>query len=112
MSEDRVHLDGDGAPEPTEDMPELTAEDWAHSIKSSDRHRIGRGELRPGDVEKVRLFTRLSEDEMATACGVPREWLAYWDEPEEPGELERPSALRQLLRLAVRHPGAFRRLVK
>lgn len=91
------------------EMPEMTNEDLEHSLRWSERSRMKRGEFQPGDVEKIGKFLRLSEEQMLSALAAPSmqmaEIICLAEMRLNPG--------RNLLLLAIREPGAFRRaLVK
>lgn len=83
--------------------------DLEHALMRKDHARMWRGEFQPGDIELVRKFLRLSEEQMAGAMGgIPASMLALADKGLDNGSFN-PSPLRSLLLLAVREPRAFRR---
>jgi putative transcriptional regulator len=79
---------------------ELTAADFARSLKRSQRKRIMSGELAPGDVAALRRFVGLTQVEFAKAMGISVHTLRNWEQnrrmPEGPA--------LALLRIAARHP--------
>lgn len=83
--------------------------DFEHAITRKDHERLRRGEFQPGDIEKICRFTRLTEEQMLSALAAPSmqmaEIICLAEMTLNPG--------RNLLLLAIREPGAFRRaLVK
>ena len=83
---------------------ELTAADFERSLKRSQRKRIMRGELEPGDVAAFRRFVGMTQIEFATALGISVYTLRNWEQnrryPEGPA--------LALLKIAARHPGIVR----
>jgi putative transcriptional regulator len=83
---------------------ELTAADFARSLKRSQRKRIMSGQLAPGDVAALRRFVGLTQVAFAKAMGISVHTLRNWEQdrrmPEGPA--------LALLRIAARHPGIIR----
>jgi len=83
---------------------ELTAADFARSLKRSQRARIMKGELAAGDVVALRRFVGLTQVEFARAIGISVHTLRNWEQgrrvPEGPA--------LALLRIAARHPSIIR----
>ena len=83
------------------DIPELTEEQLARGMMRSQRRRIMRGELKPGDVVALRRFIGLTQEDFARALGISVHTLRNWEQdrryPEGPA--------LALLRIAARHPG-------
>ncbi len=86
------------------DIAELTAQDFQRALKKSQRARIIRGELAPGDVAALRRFVGLTQAQFAQALGISVHTLRNWEQnrrtPEGPA--------LALLRIAARHPGIVR----
>ena len=91
-----------GKPEPlTDDIPELTARDFARGISRKQRERILRGRIAGGDdIVALRRFTGLTQDQFARALAISVHTLRNWEQgrrtPEGPA--------LALLRIAARHP--------
>ncbi|MCW5777445.1 MAG: helix-turn-helix domain-containing protein [Phycisphaeraceae bacterium] len=81
-------------------VPELTRADFARALRRSQRERIMRGELQPGDVAARRRFIGLTQAQFAKALGISVHTLWNWEQdrrmPEGPA--------LALLRIAARHP--------
>jgi putative transcriptional regulator len=86
------------------DNRELDAADFNRALKRSQRERIIRGELKPGDVADVRRFVGLTQVDFATALGISVHTLRNWEQgrryPEGPA--------LALLRIAARRPSIVR----
>jgi putative transcriptional regulator len=87
------------------EIPELTPEQLARSIKASVRKRLMRGELESReDVAALRRFVGLSQTQFAQAVGISVHTLRNWEQgrrrPEGPAVA--------LLRIAARHPRIIR----
>jgi putative transcriptional regulator len=85
-------------------IPELSRADFARAIRHSQRQRIMRGELRPGDVPALRRFIGLTQAEFAEALGISVHTLRNWEQDRRKPE----GAALALLRIAARHPGVVR----
>jgi len=84
--------------------PKITDAALKRALKHSQRKRIMRGELEPGDVAALRRFVGLTQQEFALALGISVHTLRNWEQsrrnPEGPA--------LALLRIAARHPGIVR----
>ena len=83
---------------------DINQADFARALKHSQRDRILRGELKPGDVADLRRFVRLTQAYFAAALGVSVHTLSAW---EKVRRYPKGPALT-LLRLAARRPGLIR----
>ena len=79
---------------------ELSSSDFERALTRSQRARIGRGDLKLGDVAALRRFIGLSQLAFAEALGISVHTLRNWEQgrrmPEGPA--------LALLRIAARHP--------
>jgi putative transcriptional regulator len=90
------------------DIPELTQGDFGRALRHSQRKRIMRGELEPGDVAAVRRFIGLTQAQFAEALGISVHTLRNWEQNRRKPE----GAALALLRIAARHPGVVRENVR
>lgn len=95
----RVH--GEGQMKSTR---ELTRGDFARALRRSQRDRIMRGELEPGDVAALRRFIGLSQAKFAEALGISVHTLRNWEQDRRTPE----GPALALLRIAARHPSVVR----
>jgi putative transcriptional regulator len=86
------------------DIPELTQADFSRALRKSQRQRIIRGELQPGDVAALRRFIGLTQAHFAEALGISVHTLRNWEQDRRKPE----GAALALLRIAARHPGVVR----
>lgn len=89
----------------SDDLPELTDEDFANAIPARLRRRLMRGQFESGsDVAALRRFVRLTQEQFARAMGISVHTLRNWEQdrrrPEGPA--------LALLRIAARHPRIIR----
>lgn len=89
----------------TDDMPELTDDDFASAIPARLRRRLIKGEFRSGDdIAALRRFVRLTQEQFAQAMGISVHTLRNWEQgrrtPEGPAIA--------LLRIAAKHPRIIR----
>lgn len=89
----------------TDEMPELTDEDFASAIPARLRKRLVKGEFRAGDdIAALRRFVRLTQEQFAQAMGISVHTLRNWEQgrrtPEGPAIA--------LLRIAAKHPRIIR----
>jgi len=88
-----------------DDIPELTARDFAKAIPRKQRERIMSGRIAGGqDVVALRRFVGLTQARFAQALGISVHTLRNWEQgrrtPEGPA--------LALLRIAARNPGVLR----
>lgn len=89
----------------TDDIPELTEEDFAAAIPARVRKRLLRGKFESGsDVAALRRFVRLTQTQFAQAMGISVHTLRNWE--QERRKPEGPALA--LLRIAARHPRIIR----
>ncbi len=89
----------------SDELPELTDEDFASAIPARLRRRLMRGQFESGgDVAALRRFVRLTQKQFAQAMGISVHTLRNWEQdrrrPEGPA--------LALLRIAARHPRIIR----
>ncbi|MEY4551182.1 MAG: hypothetical protein RL685_7377 [Pseudomonadota bacterium] len=89
----------------TDDMPELTEEDFASAIPARLRRRLIKGQFESGaDFVALRRFVRLTQEQFAQAMGISVHTLRNWEQgrrtPEGPAIA--------LLRIAAKHPRIIR----
>jgi DNA-binding transcriptional regulator YiaG len=95
-----------GKSEPlTDDIPELTARDFARGISRKQRERILQGHIAGGeDIIALRRFVGLTQQKFSEALGISVHTLRNWEQgrrtPEGPA--------LALLRVAARHPRVLR----
>jgi len=89
-------------------ISELTRADFARAMRRSQRERIIRGELEPGDVTALRRFIGLSQTQFAEALGISVHRLRSWEHDRK--QPEGPALA--LLRIAARHPSVVRENVQ
>ena len=62
-----------------DEIPELTARDFARAIPSKQRERILRGQISGGDdIVALRRFTGLTQEEFAKALAISVHTLRNW----------------------------------
>jgi DNA-binding transcriptional regulator YiaG len=93
----------------TDEIPELTDDDFASAIPARLRRRLIRGQFESGaDIAALRRFVRLSQTRFAKAMGISVHTLRNWEQnrrkPEGPA--------LALLRIAARHPRILRENLK
>lgn len=87
------------------DARELTAKDFARSLKHSERKRFMRGNITPGkDIVLIRRFVGLSQEKFAAALGISVHTLRNWEQ----GRRKPEGPALALLRIAARHPRILR----
>jgi DNA-binding transcriptional regulator YiaG len=89
----------------TDEMPELTEEDFASAIPARLRKRLIKGQFESGeDIAALRRFVRLTQEQFAKAMGISVHTLRNWEQgrriPEGPA--------LALLRIAAKHPRIIR----
>ena len=89
----------------SDDIRELTDEDFARAIPRKQRERIIRGEIDPEkDIAALRRFADLTQQEFADALGISVHTLRNWEQ----GRRSPEGPALALLRIAARHPGVLR----
>jgi DNA-binding transcriptional regulator YiaG len=89
----------------TDEMPELTEEDFDSAIPARLRKRLIKGQFEGGqDIAALRRFVRLTQEQFAKAMGISVHTLRNWEQgrrtPEGPA--------LALLRIAAKHPRIIR----
>jgi DNA-binding transcriptional regulator YiaG len=89
----------------TEEIHELTEEDFARAIPHRQRQRILRGDINGGeDIAAIRRFVQMTQEEFAAALGISIHTLRNWEQ-----DRRRPDGPAiALLRIAARHPRVLR----
>jgi DNA-binding transcriptional regulator YiaG len=88
-----------------DDLPELTAAEFARAIPRRVRERLIRGDFRSGDdVAALRRFTGLSQETFAAALGINVHTLRNWEQ----GRRMPAGPALALLRIVARHPKVLR----
>jgi putative transcriptional regulator len=88
----------------SDEIQELTAQDFARALPRRVRDRLVRGEFRAGDVVALRCFTGLSQEMFARALGISVHTLRNWEQ----GRRVPDGPALALLRIAARHPRVIR----
>ena len=89
----------------SEDIPELTDEDFASAIPARQRRRLMRGQFESGaDVAALRRFVRLTQTQFAQAMGISVHTLRNWEQDRRKPE----GPALALLRISARHPRILR----
>ena len=89
----------------TDEMPELSEQDFASAIPARLQKRLIKGDFRSGDdIAALRRFVRLTQEQFAQAMGISVHTLRNWEQgrrtPEGPAIA--------LLRIAAKHPRIIR----
>ena len=83
------------------DIPELTARQFAQAIPARTRKRLMLGVFETGeDVAALRRFVGLTQDQFARAVGIRVHSLRNWEQ----GRRHPEGPAIALLRIAARHP--------
>ena len=89
----------------SDEIRELTREDFERALPRRQRERIIRGELKGGeDVVALRRFTGLTQRSFAVAFGISVPTLRNWEQ----GRRHPEGPALALLRIAARHPSVLR----
>jgi putative transcriptional regulator len=89
----------------TDDVRELTAEDFERAIPRKQRERIIRGQINPEkDIVALRRFIGLTQEDFANALGISVHTLRNWEQ----GRRSPEGPALALLRIAARHPRVLR----
>ena len=87
------------------DIPELTAADFARAIPRRLRDRLAKGHFNTGeDIAALRRFSGLSQPAFALALGISVHTLRNWEQ----GRRMPDGPALALLRIAARHPRVLR----
>ena len=87
---------------------ELSKSDFPRALRRTQRDRIMRGELQPGDVAALRRFIGLTQTQFADALGISVHTLRNWEQDRRTPE----GPALALLRIAARHPSVVRENVR
>lgn len=83
------------------DAPELTAKEFARSLKHSERKRFMRGDITSGkDIALIRRFVGLSQEKFSAALGISVHTLRNWEQDRRKPE----GPALALLRIAAASP--------
>ncbi len=89
----------------TEDIRELTDDDFDRAIPHKLRERIMRGELQGGDdIVALRRFLGMTQQSFSGALGISIHTLRNWEQ----GRRNPEGPALALLRIAARHPRVLR----
>ncbi len=89
----------------SDDIPELTADDFDRTLLRSQRERLIAGRIESGqDIADLRAFVGLTQKAFAAALGISVRTLQGWEQGRR--RPEGPSLA--LLRIAARHPRIIR----
>lgn len=89
----------------SENIRELTGEDFARAIPRRQRKRIMRGQIDPvKDIVALRRFANLTQEEFAEALSISVHTLRNWEQ----GRRTPDGPAIALLRIAARHPRVLR----
>lgn len=92
----------------TDDIPELTEDDFSRAIPGVVRRRLCRGEVRSGsDVTALRRFVGMTQEEFARAVGISVDTLQNWEQ----GRRRPQGAAVALIRIVARDPRVLRRIL-
>ncbi|MFW5845626.1 MAG: helix-turn-helix domain-containing protein [Planctomycetota bacterium] len=84
----------------SDDMAELTENDFARMITRAQRQRLIAGTWQSGDLVALRRFLGLTQEQFAGRIGISVDTLQNWE--QERRQPDGPA--RALLRLLARHP--------
>jgi DNA-binding transcriptional regulator YiaG len=89
----------------TDEITELTDEDFDRTLVRAQRQRLMAGEIQSGkDIADLRAFVGLTQVEFATALGISVRTLQGWEQ----GRRRPEGPALALLRIAARHPKIIR----
>lgn len=89
----------------TDDIRELTEEDFARAMPRKQRERIMGGRIDPvKDIVALRRFAGLTQEEFAAALSISVHTLRNWEQ----GRRSPDGPALALLRIAARHPRVLR----
>jgi DNA-binding transcriptional regulator YiaG len=93
----------------TDDIAELTDEQFARAIPARVRKRLIAGKIESGDdIAALRRFVGLTQAQFAQAMGISVHTLRNWEQ----GRRHPEGPAIGLLRIAARHPRIIRENVK
>lgn len=84
----------------SDDVRELTTNDFNHAISREQRIRLISGEWRVGDLTALRRYLGISQKEFAERIGISINTLQNWEQ----GRRTPDGPAKALLRLLVKHP--------
>lgn len=84
----------------SDEIRELTANDFDRTISREQRIRLISGEWRPGDMNALRRYLGLSQKQFAGRIGISINTLQNWEQ----GRRNPDGPAKALLRLLVKHP--------
>lgn len=89
----------------TDDIPELTEQDFERTLLRAQRQRLMAGDIQSGqDIADLRAFVGLTQVQFATALGISVRTLQGWEQ----GRRRPDGPSIALLRIAARHPRIIR----
>lgn len=89
----------------SEEIPELTDEQFARAIPRRLRARLIQGRFESGeDIAALRTFVGLTQEQFALAVGISVHTLRNWEQ----GRRKPEGPAIALLRIAARHPRLIR----
>jgi putative transcriptional regulator len=89
----------------SDEIRELTEEDFARAIPRKQRERIMGGQIDPAkDIAALRRFAGLTQEEFAEALSISVHTLRNWEQ----GRRSPEGPALALLRIAARHPRVLR----
>ena len=89
----------------SDEIPELTDDDFASAIPARLRRRFMRGQFKSGsDIAALRGFVGLTQTKFAEAMGISVHTLRNWEQDRRKPE----GPALALLRIAARHPRILR----
>ena len=89
----------------SDDMPELSDDDFSSAIPARLRRRLIKGQFEAGsDIAALRRFVRLTQEQFAQAMGISVHTLRNWEQ----GRRMPDGPAIALLRIAAKHPRILR----
>jgi DNA-binding transcriptional regulator YiaG len=89
----------------TDDIPELSDDDFEAAISARLRKRLIKGQFESGsDIAALRRFVRLTQEQFAKAMGISVHTLRNWEQ----GRRSPDGPAVALLRIAAKHPRIIR----
>lgn len=89
----------------TDDIPELSDDDFEAAIPARLRRRLINGQFESGsDIAALRRFVRLTQEQFAKAMGISVHTLRNWEQ----GRRSPDGPAVALLRIAAKHPRIIR----